>query len=223
MFLEKLIILFIALGILIFSSFWTVLIGLLTLISMSVKNKTSLKSLDKLNNLEKIVFYSCAASLILGFILIIIGMSDPLNVLRKEDKFSFFDLFKVFLLCGGLIWFFWSAYQNNKFDFKLPKILDLIQIFIIILICLINIYFLLLSLKILSFKDVFFSPDDGLIYSSLLFIIPYITYIFGVNSIAKSKNRDSLGWTIISVILFHPIITLIIITLLNKVEKPKFK
>jgi hypothetical protein len=57
----------------------------------------------------------------------------------------------------------------------------------------------------------------------MVFIIPYISFIFGVNSIAKSKNRDSLGWTIISVILFHPIITFIIITLLGKIEKPKFK
>jgi len=197
--------------------------GLLSLISISVKNKTSLKSLNKLDNLGKIILYSCIISLITGFILIFISIIDPFNVLRKEDKFSFFDFFKVFLLCGGLTWFFWLAYNNNKFDFKLPKILDLAQIFLIILICLMNIYFLLLSLKILSFKEVFFSPDDGLIYSSVIFLIPYITYIFGVNSVAKSKNRDSLGWTIISVILFHPMITLIIITLLNKVVRPKFK
>lgn len=210
-------------GILIFSSYWAVFIGLLTLISMSVKNKTSLKSLNKLDSLGKIVLYSCVVSLILGFILTIISITDPLNLLRKEDKFSFFDNLKVLLLCGGLTWFFWLAYKNNKFDFKLPKILDLAQIFSIIIICLMNIYFLLLSIKILPFKDVFFSSDDGLIYSFIVFLIPYISYIFGVNSIAKSKNRDSLGWTIISVILIHSIITLIIITLLNKVERPKFK
>lgn len=210
-------------GILIFSSYWAIFIGLLTLISMSVKNKTSLKSLNKLDSLGKIVLYSCVVSLILGFILTIISITDPLNLLRKEDKFSFFDNLKVLLLCGGLTWFFWLAYKNNKFDFKLPKILDLAQIFSIIIICLMNIYFLLLSIKILPFKDVFFSSDDGLIYSFIVFLIPYISYIFGVNSIAKSKNRDSLGWTIISVILIHSIITLIIITLLNKVERPKFK
>jgi hypothetical protein len=210
-------------GILIFSSYWAVFIGLLTLISMSVKNTTSLKSLDKLDSLGKIVLYSCIISLILGFILTIISIIDPLNLLRKEDKFSFFDDLKIVLLCGGLTWFFWSAHQNKKFELKLPKILDLLQILLIIFICLGNIYFLFLSLKILPFKEVFFSPDDGLIYSSMVFIIPYISFIFGVNSIAKSKNRDSLGWTIISVILLHPIITFIIITLLGKIEKPKFK
>ena len=208
-------------GIIIFSSFWTIFMGLLTLISISIKNKTSLESLIKLNNLGKIIFYSCIVSLILGFILTFINITDPFNVLRKEDKFNFFDFFKVFLLCGGLTWFFWSAYKNNKFDFKLPKILDLVQIFSIIIICLINIYFLLLSIRIVPFKDVFFSSDDSLIYSFILFLIPYISYIFGVNSVANSKNRDGLGWTIISVILIHPMITLIIITLLNKIEKRK--
>jgi len=219
--LNELIVLYWTMGILIFSSYWAVFIGLLTLISMSVKNTTSLKSLDKLDSLGKIVLYSCIISLILGFILTIISIIDPLNLLRKEDKFNFFDNLKVLLLCGGLTWFFWSAYQNKKFELKLPKILDLLQILLIILICLANIYFLFL--KILPFKEVFFSPDDGLIYSSMVFIIPYISFIFGVNSIAKSKNRDSLGWTIVSVIFFHPIITFIIITLLNKVERPKFK
>ena len=102
-------------GILIFSSYWAVFIGLLTLISMSVKNTTSLKSLNKLDSLGKIVLYSCVVSLILGFILTIISITDPLNLLRKEDNFSFFDYLKVLLLCGGLTWFFWSAHQNKKF------------------------------------------------------------------------------------------------------------
>jgi hypothetical protein len=42
-------------------------------------------------------------------------------LLRKEDKFNFFDNLKVLLLCGGLTWFFWSAHQNKKFELKLPK------------------------------------------------------------------------------------------------------
>ena len=210
-------------GIYVFSSFWVFFIGLFVLISISTKNKILLKSLIKFNDYRKFISYVSFGSIILGFVLSIIGTIDPLNTLNGKEKIYILDLFKISIICGGLSWFFWQLHQISKFELNLPKIFDQILITLMIFLCLFNIGALFIYLKILPFRDLFLNPDTNLFLSLIIFGVPYISFIFGVNSIAKSKNRDNFGWTVLSLVLIHPIITLIIITLLGKLEKPKFK
>ena len=72
------------------------------------------------------------------------------------------------------------------------------------------------------FADYIYENLDLLLFSYLIFV-PYVACIYGVNSVAKSKNRDNVAWTIFAAILIHSLIILIIISLLEKIDKPKVK
>jgi hypothetical protein len=153
----------------------------------------------------------------LGLLIIIINFIIPL----EKSFFSFIDFFIVIIVFGGLSLLFWNLYKIGKFQFNLPKTLDIILFTIPLIILLINLSGLLGVLKILSNKSIYES-FNLLLLLHLLFV-PYVACIYGVNSVAKSKNRDNVTWTIFAAILIHSLIILIIISLLEKVEKPKFK
>jgi putative effector of murein hydrolase LrgA (UPF0299 family) len=193
-------------------------IGVLATISTLIKNKNFLKSDNKFNLFEKIGFYSSFVSLFLGLLIIIINFIIPL----EKSFFSFIDFFIVIIVFGGLSLLFWNLYKIGKFQFNLPKTLDIILFTIPLIILLINLSGLLGVLKILSNKSIDESFNLLLLFLYLLFV-PYVACIYGVNSVAKSKNRDNVTWTIFAAILIHSLIILIIISLLEKVEKPKFK
>jgi hypothetical protein len=190
-------------------------IGVLATISTLIKNKNFLKSDNKFNLFEKIGFYSSFVSLFLGLLIIIINFIIPL----EKSFFSFIDFFIVIIVFGGLSLLFWNLYKIGKFQFNLPKTLDIILFTIPLIILLINLSGLL---GILSNKSIYESFNLLLLFLYLLFV-PYVACIYGVNSVAKSKNRDNVTWTIFAAILIHSLIILIIISLLEKVEKPKFK
>lgn len=190
-------------------------VGLLATISTLIKNKIFLKSENKSNLFEKICFYSSLANLVLGLLIIIISTINP----NGKSLFSFIDFFLIIIIFGGLSLMFWNLYKLGKFQFNLPKILDLILFTVPLIILFISFDGFLGSLKIVSNKNI--SESINLFLAMYLLFGPYIACIFGVNSIAKSKNRDNMGWTILAVILIHSLIILIIISLLEKLEKPK--
>ena len=180
-------------------------IGVLATISTLIKNKNFLKSDNKFNLFEKIGFYSSFVSLFLGLLIIIINFIIPL----EKSFFSFIDFFIVIIVFGGLSLLFWNLYKIGKFQFNLPKTLDIILFTIPLIILLINLSGLLGVLKILSNKSIYES-FNLLLLLHLLFV-PYVACIYGVNSVAKSKNRDNVTWTIFAAILIHSLIILIII------------
>lgn len=192
-------------------------VGLLATISTLIKNKNFLKSENKSNLFEKICFYSSLANLVLGLLIIIISTINP----NGKSLFSFIDFFLVIIIFGGLSLMFWNLYKLGKFQFNLPKILDLILFTVPLIILFISFDGFLGSLKIVSNKNI--SESINLFLAMYLLFGPYIACIFGVNSIAKSKNRDNMGWTILAAILIHSLIILIIISLLEKLDKPKSK
>jgi len=186
-------------------SLYSIYIGLFLLISISVKNKTPIKSFYKLDNYRKLVLYLIILCLVVGLFSLSINWRGILSFLH------------LFLFVGVLNFLFWTLYQKNKFDLNLPKFLDFLLILTLIYSLLIDIWRILIHLKFLPplLKDY-----DLIVIVN--FIIHYVAFIFGVNSIAKSKNRDNVGWTILSILLIHSFITLIIISFLSKIEKRKF-
>ena len=56
----------------------------------------------------------------------------------------------------------------------------------------------------------------------IIILLVYAAFIFGVYKLAKSKNRDPGGWIIASIII-SPLITIIILAIMQKLPGKKKK